>query len=612
MGFSLGDLGSFAVGAIKQDEKNTAEKLVDRRAELQADRAMHIKMKEQKYQRDIKAFDEENKKFKAIQSVNAEFKGMGEISSAQYGERYLSETNPDLLLKYKTLYAENPNKLNEWLSGYGNESLKNFKTTNTIDSLDANKKTSIDEITAVYKTKLEEARGDSFLINKILGDRKKAIATVETVSQDGENGIILSNELNKNEENKDDMGFSFGEAEKVVYVPTKFRTAFTTDIKKAREIDYSSKEYNKKISDTVLTLVPNAKTKDFFTVDKKDGTLIAKPAIINADVTIQALMNNSLKDENVNDTYTITNGATSKIDLSTNTRYNTVKNHIEEYGQWYAEGKVLNGGNIKNLLKATSTALVVPSNSIININSNKLKGYNITINKSLRKDVGKVYTNFIDVTARERMKTQGGTLEQNINSIQNQLQNDNNGNEQLTQDARTYIALALKDVKDSKGEFIYPSLQKTSEETQDKNINVIDENKSTADIKQEELSSGKINSNVDNTAVRTVTVTINGKQENVPLTEKNKKILEANKISIPAVQEDTMTGDGSAMEKIANETVVEKIKPIDVGSDNQSGYFETLDSIKAILPNDMSGQEIMDKYNIAFPINKFTVYKSSK
>ena len=29
-------------------------------------------------------------------------------------------------------------------------------------------------------------------LNKILGDRKKAIATVETVSQDGENGIILS------------------------------------------------------------------------------------------------------------------------------------------------------------------------------------------------------------------------------------------------------------------------------------------------------------------------------------------------------------------------------------------------------------------------------------
>lgn len=255
MGFSLGDLGSFAVGAIKQDEKNTAEKLVDRRAELQADRAMHIKMKEQKYERDIKAFDEENKKFKAIQSVNAEFKDMGEISPAKYGERYLSETNPTLLYQYKTLYKDNPNKLNEWLSGYGNESLKNFKTTNTIDSLDANRKTSIDEITALYKTKLEEARGDSFLINKILGDRKKAIATVETVSQDGENGIILANEINKDEENKDDMGFSFGELKPVAMgVPEKWKKDSNIQVLR-KDLKKNISNINKKSVDTTLRVM---------------------------------------------------------------------------------------------------------------------------------------------------------------------------------------------------------------------------------------------------------------------------------------------------------------------------------------------------------------------
>tara|TARA_R100000544_G_scaffold20341_1_gene9896 strand:+ start:784 stop:2583 length:1800 start_codon:yes stop_codon:yes gene_type:complete len=255
MGFSLGDLGSFAVGAIKQDEKNTAEKLVDRRAELQADRAMHIKMKEQKYERDIKAFDEENKKFKAIQSVNAEFKDMGEISPAKYGERYLSETNPTLLYQYKTLYKDNPNKLNEWLSGYGNESLKNFKTTNTIDSLDANRKTSIDEITALYKTKLEEARGDSFLINKILGDRKKAIATVETVSQDGENGIILANEINKDEENKDDMGFSFGELKPVAMgVPEKWKKDSNIQVLR-KDLKKDISNINKKSVNTTLRVM---------------------------------------------------------------------------------------------------------------------------------------------------------------------------------------------------------------------------------------------------------------------------------------------------------------------------------------------------------------------
>ena len=609
MGFSLGDLGSFAVGAIKQDEKNTAEKLVDRRAELEADRAMHIKMKEQKYDRELKAYDVENKKLQAIKAVNAEFEGMGEISPEAYGERYLSETNPTLLLEYKKLYAENPTKLNTWLAGYANEGIKNYTTTNTEESLQTNRKESIDEITATYKKKLEDARGDSFLIGKLIGDRKNAIDEVDTKNIESTKGIELVNEINNTTKETNDLGFTFGEKKEAeLYIPKTFKDSFEVDIKKAREIDYSSKEYNKKISDTVLTLIPKTKHKDFYTVDSKSGTLIAKPSIINADITIQALMNNSLKDINVTDTYTITNGDKSKIDLSTNTRYDKVKNHVSEYGSWYADGKVLNGGSIKNLLKSTSTALVVPSNSIINLNDNTLKGYNITIDKSLRKDVGKVYKNFIDATARERMQTAGGTLEQNINALQLELQNDNNGKNKLTQDARTYIALALKDVTEANGDLKYPSLTVKKEDNTIAETNIV--GKSTGDIKQEEISSGKITNDFSN--VRTVTVTINGKQENVPLTEKNKKILEANKISIPAVQEDTMTGDGSAMEKVANETVVEKIKPVDVGSDNQSGYFETLDSIKAILPNDMSGQEIMDKYNIAFPINKNTKYSSSK
>ena len=608
MGFSLGDLGSFAVGAIKQDEKNTAEKLVDRRAELEANRQMNINMKEQKYARDLKKFDEENKKFKSVQSINAEFKDMGEISPAKYGERYLSETNPTLLYQYKTLYKDNPNQLNEWLAGYGNDAIKNYKTTNTEESLNISRKEAIDTIEAEYKTKLENARGDSFLIGKIIGDKNDAIASVGNAELNGEKGIEVAKEINTEVKEVDNLGFTFGEKKEAeLYIPKTFKDSFEVDIKKAREIDYSSKEYNKKISDTVLTLIPKTKHKDFYTVDSKSGTLIAKPSIINADITIQALMNNSLKDINVTDTYTITNGDKSKIDLSTNTRYDKVKNHVSEYGSWYADGKVLNGGSIKNLLKSTSTALVVPSNSIINLNDNTLKGYNITIDKSLRKDVGKVYKNFIDATARERMQTAGGTLEQNINALQLELQNDNNGKNKLTQDARTYIALALKDVTEANGDLKYPSLTVKKEDNTITETNIV--GKSTGDIKQEEISSGKITNNFSN--VRTVTVTINGKQENVPLTEKNKKILEANKISIPAVQEDTMTGDGSAMEKIANETVVEKIKPSDVGIGNPSGYFETLDSIKAILPNDMSGQEIMDKYNIAFPINKFTVYKPS-
>ena len=70
-------------------------------------------------------------------------------------------------------------------------------------------------------------------------------------------------------------------------------------------------------------------------------------------------------------------------------------------------------------------------------------------------------------------------------------------------------------------------------------------------------------------------------------------------------------GDAKTAETIANETVKEKIKPEDLGIKNQP-VFETLESIKAILPNKMTGQEIMDKYEIGFKINKFTEYSPSK
>ena len=64
-------------------------------------------------------------------------------------------------------------------------------------------------------------------------------------------------------------------------------------------------------------------------------------------------------------------------------------------------------------------------------------------------------------------------------------------------------------------------------------------------------------------------------------------------------------------EQVAKATTTTKITPKDIGQTNIP-VFETLDSVLSILPNKMTGQEIMDKYEIAFPINKFTTYSPSK
>ena len=109
--------------------------------------------------------------------------------------------------------------------------------------------------------------------------------------------------------------------------------------------------------------------------------------------------------------------------------------------------------------------------------------------------------------------------------------------------------------------------------------------------------------------VRQVKVNINGKEQIVPLTTKNKAILKANNITIPDIEQEPTAGDGSVMEQVVSETDTKKITPQDAGLEADSNFFTSLDSVKAILPNDMSGKEIKEKYNVDFPINDNTIYK---
>jgi len=132
------------------------------------------------------------------------------------------------------------------------------------------------------------------------------------------------------------------------------------------------------------------------------------------------------------------------------------------------------------------------------------------------------------------------------------------------------------------------------------------------DMKQREMEDVTIGN------VRTVMVDINGdgKKSAVPLTTKNKQILKANNITIPDVQEEPTAGDGSVMEQVASETEVKKITPQDVGMGSGTNFFTKKADILAILPNDMTGREIKEKYNVDMlpgqTFNNSTVYKPTK
>ena len=641
-------LGSIFTGWWEADKADTAQRLKTRGEELKNKQAIVKQMKTADYNKEIAKYDADKKVIDGLNSVAANksmYKDdiqLGEaVLMAKHGENFanfkknLTGAEGDLTSYYN--FAKSEGQSFNIGGTEGTQISKNFKDKSVVD---AEYTAAIAEIEKDTKEAIDAAAGDSKTINAILKLKNRLVNNISTDTKnvktiDSVNETIKatgSNEtekLKKIESNiKTDSNteeVTDGSTEEVstlksadipLFIGKTYRDDFDKKITKAKTINYSDKEYGKFLSDTVLSVIPGSKMKDFFNVDK-DKNLIAKESMINADITIQSLLTNSLNDITVEDTFATTGNKKSKIDFNTNKRFLTAKKYLSEYGNWAVEGAVIGkDGDLKNLLKDRSATLLVPSNSIINIDSNKLKGFNIVINKEYRQDVGKVYSNFVSKKAAERKKEQGGSDAENIYAIQRALEMDTSGNEKLTQDARIFIALALKDVTNSEGKLVYPSLTK-KKETTSSNETSSSNKKSTMDIKQEELGSGDDKEDFGSARIITIKDKVSGEPTKVPLTTKNKIWLTKNYPEVNlAVDQDTMTGDGSVMEQVASQTENKKITPQDVGVNESSNFFTKKADILAILPNDMSGQEIMDRYNLDMlpgqTFNKFTIYKPNK
>jgi hypothetical protein len=474
MGFWT-DLSNVAVGAIERDRENTAAKFEIRKEELIANRNALIENRKKKYELEIKEFEEQNKKNKVVKNLNSKYADFktddGKVSqegAIAWGRDYLMETNPALITSLTNLYKDRPNELNKALANYA-QRYTNFGVAGTRDDLFKTQEDDISRITTEYSEKLKNAKGDSFLIGKLVGERNDKINKINNSTNKGaEKSLELDKEANITEEPKEKTGLTFAKVEDKPYISETFKKKAIKDIDEIQKTDYSSKQYSKQFVDSVLTLIPNAKIKDYFSYDAKKETYTAKPSIVNADSHIQSLIKNSINDLSVEALHTKAGGNNlEKINLNKNTVFDNAKRHVDQYGSWVADGKVLAGGSLGNLFKKTNSALVVAPQSIIDINNNTLKGYeNIYIPPELRKGVGDIYTNSIIKFADLRQKERGGTLEESINAIQRNLSTENGGNSSLAKEIRKTIATSLYNVKNSKGESLYPTLNpNTDKET---------------------------------------------------------------------------------------------------------------------------------------------------
>ena len=678
MAINFGDAAmAFGSGVIEADAKNTKENLLIRGEELRAKRDAVIAMKKSKYEYDLNNYDKNKSKYDGLNAVSTKLntgafnfkegetgfiKDKNNVDTFKFGEAFLeAKHGQDWMVKQKA-YLSNDGDSSNWIKyvkGVGeNQDLK--KEIGNIDYksrqvMEGNYLNSLDKIETKYASALKDAKNDSVLVKAILGKKKEEIANLDIDIVDDKKTLttIDSAEIKTNSIDTENINTETtseivnGDTEttssgiELTYISTDtapqmtktFKTEAVAEIKAIKNYKYSDKEPTTEFSSWVLSTVPEASTKKYFATNDR-GDLVAKDGIIDAHNTFNSLLKNSAFDLNTNSVFIATNGDTSKIANVTgfNAREQLAEKHIEQYGNWFEDGAVFGkNGNVGNLLKKNANVFSVPSQSIIDMNTNSLKGFNVIIpdkdnvipaeainnftsmnaaegiNMNTRKYVGLVYTKALEDMAQLKVERDGGSLEQQMNIIQKSMQNDRTGNGKYATSIRDTIAASLGLNKETE-------VATDSSETSSKFSNSVAPAPDTPQSNIVMLTDPTTNKEVP------IDLSVKANVENLKSTSKGRAILQENGMLELSSEErnkiDTTSGstsgDSSVAEQVANATTKEKIKPSDVGIGNPSGYFETLDSIKAILPNDMSGQEIMDKYNIAFPINKNTKYSSSK
>ena len=578
MGISLGDIASFATGVVKADEKATAERLVDRRAELAADRQFYIDMKTKKYESELKTFEEENKKYKAIQAVNAKFEGQEEVDPTAYGKAYLQETNPTLLYQYETLYADNPQLLNSKLATFADSSVRDYKTTNTRDALDSKLKLDVDAITADYKTQLENAKGDSKLINAIIGKRDKKIADTIQENEDGKTGVVKAKEIAVETDTDSKPTFEFGKVKEVDFaVPKKFKEKVAPLRIKLNDNTEIKKE-NVNINLTFFSENDIAVPKQFLTKDTDGNTTGLKgPGNTFVNQT-NSLANQAVKTLTNESLYASTGGDSSLIsnDFNPNKINGMVSDRLANYS-------VVSSDKKDGFFSDRNNIVAIVPFSIVDSN-NTLGGYQF-VNKGQTKAVGEAYLQAlknIDATNNPE-----GTIERSqkyLNDFQNKLLRTNPGEQTKEVEA---VQNEMLRILTEQG-IITPA---PSEENVNKNSSSIISEQDQKTMQVE--INGKTVTMIDNEESRNMLAEDIQKGENIKIVNNVKQ-------------------EEKVIDSATTETVTEPTKktPADFGQVNQP-VFETLESIRKVITMPMTGEEIKNTFDISpgLKINSKTVFR---
>ena len=240
MGFFT-DVGNFAKGMIERDREITNENLAIRAEELKANRDLMIAMKKDKYAADIAEYKKEKAKSNEIKQLNSAA-ASGNMDNESYAKQFLLHSLGTE--KFNALQKADPQGFLDMVSNVANQAKANggldYRFTIDRNSLDNQFGTDTKIINKGFAQAIEDAKGDSFLINKILNKK----STVDKdVNADVESQLKAAKVVNEEtiETGKKDITFT-DTVKKKRKPPEAYETEFSKLITNAKFDSVNNKD----------------------------------------------------------------------------------------------------------------------------------------------------------------------------------------------------------------------------------------------------------------------------------------------------------------------------------------------------------------------------------
>ena len=293
MGFNFGDLLTVAEGAIERDRFHSDADLKIRGELLVADKNAYINRKNKKYESELKAYEVEQDKVNKIKSLNASMPSDGKGNAHDYAVKYNMILYPNFLNlspNEQTRFVNSTKKLIEGPNGTGT-----LRYDSNAEKSKAYLESEIDNLSnitsKIYADKLINARGNSFLINKITKTEQPPLSINDAEVQSEIDKEMKALNLVKEVEKL--SAEEMGEGKKLtgtVYAKTETGYNYWSALSLSQQDDFAKKwdtnmksvvwkgADNQEVLGTVVNIINSigGNTKAFVTVDTtKQGKVLA-------------------------------------------------------------------------------------------------------------------------------------------------------------------------------------------------------------------------------------------------------------------------------------------------------------------------------------------------